>query len=924
MSSPLFGRYRLTYLTLAFFLAACSGRSNVDLLASSKLFIEQKDWPAAIIQLKSALQAQPDSAEARLLLGQTLLAAGDPVSAVVELEKALELRVDDDLVVPSIARAQVAVGDSAKLIARFGEVRLKAPEPRADLATSLAAAHLMRGDLEKARPLVDGALLTVPDFPAAVVLNARMSAAEGQLDAALQMLDANLQKHPDNEAAGVFKGQVLLRGKRDVAAALEAFKQVIAKHPKAVGAYTAAIAILAEQNRHDEAKVLLGKLKAAVPNHPETVFSEAQYAYGDKDYKRVRELTNQLLKVAPNSVDVLELSGLAEYHQGRFVEAENFLSRALKAAPGLVGSRRLLAQTYLQTMQPAKAIEVLQPLTEGKAADAISLAMLGEAWLMAGDVKRSDAAFAQGMRVAPQSGQLQTASALAQLLTGNNLAAINQLERAVVLDKGYRSDMALFSARMRQGDWKGALKAIEGLAVKAPGNPMADNLRGRVLMIQGDTALAEKSFQAALAKNPEYFPAVAGLAAMDLSAGRVDAARKRFESAAQSQPGNHEPWLALAELSARSGGSSEQVVTYIRSGVKANPGHPAPHLSLVKQLVNMDDGKGALAAAREAAAAVPNSPDVQAALGRAQLAANIADQAVQTFKQLTVLQPSNPEHRRYLADALLAANDAGNALLSYQRALELDPELVAAQQGVVKAALVAKRPQDALRLVQDMQKKNPKDPLPYRLEGDLEFSQRNADGAIAAYRKALQLSRSSETASLLHGALLRLGRKEEAVRFSAEWLRERPKDAVFRYHLGDMALTQEDAVGAEKHYRTVLELQPNNPLALNNVAWLLVRSGRPGGVAMAEKATRLMPGNPALLDTLASALAADNQLAKAIDVQKQAVSRSQGNPTLRLGLAKLLIKYEASAQAKSELDELAKLGNSFPGQAEVASLLKGL
>jgi hypothetical protein len=38
----------------------------------------------------------------------------------------------------------------------------------------------------------------------------------------------------------------------------------------------------------------------------------------------------------------------------------------------------------------------------------------------------------------------------------------------------------------------------------------------------------------------------------------------------------------------------------------------------------------------------------------------------------------------------------------------------------------------------------------------------------------------------------------------------------------------------------------------------------------------------------------------------------------------LLIKYEASAQAKSELDDLAKLGDSFPGQAEVASLLKGL
>jgi putative PEP-CTERM system TPR-repeat lipoprotein len=905
-------------------LAGCSGRSNDDLVASGKTFVDQKDWPAAIIQLKAALQAQPNSAQARLLLGQSLLAAGDPASALVELEKAQELQVDAHLVVPAMARAMVMVGDAGRLLARFGEVQLQDPLAAADLMTSLAAAHLMRGDLDKARPLIDRALQTTPDFPAAMVLNARIAAAEGQLDASLQMLDGVLKKHPDNEAAGVLKGQVLLKGKRDTAAALAAFQQVIAQHPKSVDAYTTAIAILLEQNKNDDAKLLLSKLKASAPNHPETVFFEAQYALGNKDYKRSRELTNQLLKVMPENARVLELSGLAEYHQGRHVEAEAFLSKALKAAPGLLDVRRLLAQTYLKSMQPAKALEVLQPLIEGKTLDAVSLAMAGEAWLMAGEVKKSDAAFAKATSVAPQNANLQTASALAQMMVGNNSAAISQLDRAVAQDKGSRSDMALFVARMRASDLGGALKALDGLAAKSPESPLSDNLRGRVLLVKGDTVGAQKSFQAALAKDPSYFPAVASLAALDLSSGRIEAARKRFEDVTQSQPKSHEPWLALAELSARSGGTSEQVVGYMRSGVKANPGHPAPHLSLIKQLVNMGDGKAALAAAREGTAAVPNNPELMSALGRAQLLANSVDQAVQTFKQLTTLQPSNPEHRVNLADALLASKDADNAQASYQRALELDPELPAAQQGVVKAAMLAKRPQDALRLAKEMQKKYPNEPLLFRLEGDVEFSLRNADGAVAAYRKALQLNRNGETAALLHGAYLRLNRKDDAARFASEWLREKPKDAVFRYHLGDVALAQDDAAGAEKHYRSVLELQPNNPLALNNVAWLLVRSGRPGAVAMAERATKLMPGNPALLDTLAGALAADNQMAKAIEIQKQAVNQSQGNPSLRLGLAKMLLKFEATSQAKSELESLAKLGDAFASQAEVTALLKGL
>jgi hypothetical protein len=47
---------------VALLLAACSGESERDLVASAKTYIEKKDHKAAIIQLKSALQKQPQSA----------------------------------------------------------------------------------------------------------------------------------------------------------------------------------------------------------------------------------------------------------------------------------------------------------------------------------------------------------------------------------------------------------------------------------------------------------------------------------------------------------------------------------------------------------------------------------------------------------------------------------------------------------------------------------------------------------------------------------------------------------------------------------------------------------------------------------------------------------------------------------------------
>jgi predicted Zn-dependent protease len=108
------------------------------------------------------------------------------------------------------------------------------------------------------------------------------------------------------------------------------------------------------------------------------------------------------------------------------------------------------------------------------------------------------------------------------------------------------------------------------------------------------------------------------------------------------------------------------------------------------------------------------------------------------------------------------------------------------------------------------------------------------------------------------------------------------------------------------------------------VAWLMVTAGKPGALALAEKANKQMPGNPALLDTLAAALAAENQLAKAIEVQKSAIARSPKSASLKLNLAKLLIKSGDKTYARAELEDLAKLGDKFSGHSEVTALLKTL
>jgi putative PEP-CTERM system TPR-repeat lipoprotein len=910
-------------LVVAALVAGCNSKSDADLVASGQELMKQKDLPGAIIQFKNALQQDPESKQARLALGLALLEQGDPAAALVELRKAHELLATDDDAIPPMARAMLLTGEEAKVLAQFGSTKLPRPDAAADLQTTVAAAHLLNNDVERARAAIAAALAAVPQHGPALVLEARIKAFEGDNDGALAMLERVLAGGDPDGRAGLLKADILWQGKKDLDGALAAYKQVLAAHPKAVGAHTSTIAILSVQGKTAEAKAQIEALRKVLPNHPETLFFAAQQAFGDKDYKRAREITDALLKGMPDNPRVLELAGAAEYRQKQYTQAEAFLARALKVAPGQLQSRHLLAQTYLRTGQPAKAVEALMPVLESKAVDGTSLTLAGEAWAQMGDTAKADQAFAAATKVAPGDARVRTSAALAQMARGNTGAAAAQLENIASEDKGTRADIALVMARLRQNDLNGALKAIDGLERKTPERPIAANLRGRVLLLKRDIPGATRAFEAALAKDANYFPAIASLAAIDLSAGKPDAARKRFEDLARAQPKSHEPWLALAEMSVRLGDTPDQVAQHLRSGVKANAGAPAAHIALVNHFIAQRDGKSALTAARDAAGALPNDPSVQDALGRAQLAADSAEQAVATFRQLAAQQPNNPMPQVRLAEALLAFKDNAGSRQALRRALEIKPDLRAAHLALLSLSLIEKKPEEGLALVREMRAKSPKDPNTFAYEGDLELSRRNFDAAAAAYRSALQLGRTSEVAVRLHATLRAGGRQAEADRFASDWLKDYPRDAAFRFHLGDQALAQ-NPVLAESHYRAVLEVQPRNALAMNNVAWLLLKQKKPGAVAMAEKANELLPGRPQLMDTLAQALAAEGKLPKAIELQKAALARAPGDPTLRLSLARMLIQSGDKAYARAELEEIAKLGDKFREQAEVAALLKTL
>lgn len=902
-------------------LAGCGGDSEEKLIASARSYQAKREFSAAAIELKRALDKNARSAEARLLLGKVLLEDGDPAAAVVELRKADELGANKDQVAPDLARAMLLVGQASKVVEQFAELSLRDANAQAELKAWVASAHAQLGNAQQANVQIAAALRAQPLNAVAAMVQARMQAAEGDVDGALATLNAVLANDPGNADVGVAKGYLLWLGKNDAAGALEAHRKVLAAKPGHAAAQAEIVTILFRQGQVAEARQQFEQLKKWAPQHPETVFFEAQFAYVDKQYRRSRELTDALLKLAPDHVRALELAAAAEYHLGNDEQVQGFLARALKVMPGLTLSRQILAQSYLRAGKPDKAIEVLGPMLSGDKADAESLALAGGAYMQLGDTKQADAAFRRAAQLAPGSAKVGTEVAMAMMGGGRADVALRELEAMAAADKGPRADLALVSARISQGDLRGALTAITGLEGKMPGQPLPHQLRGQVLIALRDAAGAQRSFEAALAKDGKYFPAVAALASMEVATGKPDAARQRVTAFLKDSPNNAHALILLADIPTAGGAPAADAAQRLAEAVRANPGSARTHLALIGRHLALSDRQAALTAAQAAAVVLPNDPAIMDALGQTQLLAGEAQQAAATFRKLASLNPAEAQVQMNLAEALVATKDFAGAERALKRALELDAKLGAAWRGLAMLALRDNRPQDALVIARDMQKRQPKDALGFAVEGDIEAQRKNWPEAAKAYQLALQFSGASEAVMKLHTVLRAADKMNEAARVAADWEKKRPKDPVFRFYLGDVATQKADYPAAEVHYRAVLETQPKNALVMNNLAWLLHKQGKPGALEMAEQANAMMPNRAPILDTLATAQAAAGKLPEAIASQRQAIAGAPQDPNLKLNLARHLIAAGKKDEARKELRALAELGASFRLQDEVSKLM---
>jgi putative PEP-CTERM system TPR-repeat lipoprotein len=911
-------------LAAAALAAGCGGDDPAKLVASAKGYIAKQDAPAAIIQLKNALQKEPANAEARFLLGTQLMETGDAASAEKEFRRALEHGYRPAAAVPELAKAMLQAGQAKELVAEFSGRRLDDPAAQAALATEIGIAHFALGQTKEAGTAFAAALAAKPGEPRARIGAARVMAANRDLAGAMKVADEVLAQAPGHAEALALKADVLLaRGEREPARRVLA--DFVNAQPKNVQARFALVSLLLEENRLDEAKPALDAMRQAAPRDPRTSYLDALLAFKQGEHAKAKEAILETLKSAPNYLPARVLAGSIELALGQLVAAEDNLRRVVAAAPQTTQPRVLLAVTYLRQGQPAKAEETLAPALKAEPDNPRVLQIAGEIALARGDVGRASEHYQRASAADKDNARLRTRLAQTRFAAGDANQGFRELESAAAVDPGqYQADVALVLAHAQRREYDKALEAVDRLEKKQPDNPVTFDLRGRVLLAKGDRKGARASFEKAVALKFDYLAAVRALAALDVADKQPDAARRRYEAVLAKAPSNEGALLGLAELLATAKAPTQEIAAAIERAVKANPASVNSRLALIGYLAQTKDAKGALAAAQAARAAIPNDPRILDALGLAQLAAGETNQAIATFNALVALQPDSAAPLLRLARAQVIAKDYDASIATLRKATALRPDQVGLQGDIAVVQLAAGRPEEALKEARALQAARPKGGAGFALEGELLAQQKKFAEAAGLYAEALKREAQPATAMRLHGLLLAANKPADASKVAATWLREHPKDVAMRMYLADTDLRRKDLPAAARGYREVLAIQPENVIALNNLAWVLGETKDPGALALAEKAYALAPASPAIADTLGWILVERGDAKRGTELLGKAAAGMPNSLDIRLRYAKGLIKTGDKARARTELEAVAAAPGESAAKAEAAALLKQL
>lgn len=892
---------------------------------------DRKDYPGAIIQLKNALQIDPNMLPVQLLLGKALMENSEVAAAEVAFKEALRLGVNRAEVVVPLGQAVLAQGKHRALL----DDKLFTPQglpPDIQLQTHLlrAQAQADLGDMAAAVRSVEEARAIDKRSLEAWLAEVPIRIRAGQFKEAAMAADTAVSIAPESASAQYQKGAAAhVQG--NLGGAKAAYDRAVQLDSKHADARVARAGIAIDEKRYADAAGDLAALKTFAPQDPRGAYMRALIAERNRD----RAASQTALKEVTDLIDpvpiefirykpqMLMLNGLAHFGLAQNEKAKQYLEAFLRVQRASPVSK-LLARIYMGDGNLAMAIDVLEPYLRAQPGDGQALTLLANAHMAAGRNAKAAALMEQALK-AGDNPAFRTTLGLSLIGDGKTANGVAELEAAYRKNpRQTQAAIALVNIYLQTSQSRKAIPLAEQLVKLQASNPTYHNLLGMARGQSGDAKGARAAFEKALALDKGFHQASLNLARVDIAARAYDEATARLDNLLKATPNDSEALYELAVIAERKGNQPQAQRWIEKARDAAPPTETRWDLALMEFHLRHDAPGPALDAAKSASSKKPDNLGVLLAYTRAQLASGDTIAAKSALSTATRIAEYDAPAQVQIASLQLSANNPAGASYSLEKALSSRPNYLPALAKMAEVELRKGDHEKAEKLARNLTVTEPRLPIGFQLLGDIAMARKQSGNAIDAYRKAHQIEPNTASLLRLFRAMTTQENARPALQLAEQWLKTYPSDISVQKALADGYARAGEFKAARAAYEAALKLQQNDAEALNNLANVLIQLKDPQAVRTAEAALASAPGNSTIIDTLGWALFQNGQHDRALQMLRDARLRQPGNPEIRYHLAAVLAQVGRKNEARDELRVALQTQPAFEARADAEKLMRTL
>jgi tetratricopeptide (TPR) repeat protein len=622
----------------------------------------------------------------------------------------------------------------------------------------------------------------------------------------------------------------------------------------------------------------------------------------------------QILAQSPNNADAWYTLAIAEWRLGKPEDAFEHLRQALAKMPQHLDSSVALARMQVERHDFPAAEKTMLQAAE-KAPNSVETAIaVGRFYLVAGKTAEAEKQFRRALGLNPDSGAALLALGETQMAMGNRQQAERTFAQIATLrDKTYRGVYPSFLIEeKRYGE------AIPRLQQLVRENPNDHTLRGylvRAYVATGGLDEAQKLLAGALARDKSDLDASLQQTEILLRTNHVKEAESALAFVMRSHANLAQAHVLLAGVyEAKHDARNQQ--RELTEALRLSPDLLSARVRLARSLLATGNAKLALAILDQAPEPQKKSPDLLLLRNWALLS---LQQWPKLQQELDSALATSRTPELLLQDGLLKfqLKQYADAVASFQEALRANPQDVVTIRALARTYVAQNRLDLAETLIAESAARYPKSPQLQVFIGGWMASTGRLDKARAAYALAKAADPNYVAADLALARVATMERKWDEARGILTPLCSGEAAAAAHMQLAQIDEQTGAKDSAIEHYRKVIEEDPQNLAALNNLAYLLADNPTQidEGIGYAKQALGLVP-SPGLYDTLGWLYYRKGAFEEAVQYLERAVA-AEGTAVRRYHLAMAYFMTGDTARGQAVLKVALGMNPNLP-EARVA------